>query len=310
MQHMGKRLLMGILSGAGSVFFKHGLNIALLPILIHTLGVELFSLYMILVGIQELTLLLDMGFTNAIVKQLASSQGKSNLKQYGEVKRIGHSLFAGISILTIISGILIIPTFPQWLNFNSELHSLSQIALAIILLEGTITLYITYYKSILLSHCLNQWSNIGDTVFHFVGIGIGVGLLVSGYGLMGLLFARLAGAIIRATIIISQTLKIEADAFWPKSSFNFSLLKEMGRLTFHAMMVNFSIIVSHKIDTFVIAFFLPLTAVGFYEIVFRFLGSALQVCIKVCDSVFPLFARLMASAEKKLSEKEKARQLF
>lgn len=311
MKHMGERLAMSIVTGAGSVFLKHGLNILLLPILIHTLGVELFSLYMILISIQELTLLLDMGFTDAVVKQLSGLQGsEEHLKGYGEIKKIGHTLFATVSIFVLFFGFSIIPFFPHWLNLDPELHTLSQLSLAIILLEGAITLYITHYKSLLLTHCLNHWSNVGDTVFNFVGIGIGVALLVSGQGLIGLLLARLFGALVRGVIIITQTLKIESDAFWPKASFNFSRLKEMGRLTFHAMMVNFSIIISHKIDTFVIAFFLPLTAVGCYEIVFRFLGSALQVCIKICDSTFPLFARLMASSEKNLSEKEKARQLF
>ncbi len=307
---MGKRLLFSIITGAGSVFFKHGLNILLLPILIHTLGVDLFSLYMILIGVQELTLLLDMGFTDAVVKQLASAQGKNDWIEYAEIKKIGHVLFSAISLGVLVFGTVLIPFFPHWFHLAPELHSLAQMALAIILLEGVITLYLTHYKALLLSHCLNHWSNVGDTAFHLIGIGIGVGLLVSGYGLPGLLLARLAGAVVRAGIIMSQTLKVEPDAFWPKSPFNWGRVREMSRLTFHAMMVNFSIIVSHKIDTFVIAFFLPLSAVGAYEIVFRFLGSALQVCIKTCDSIFPLFARMMASSESKASEREKARHLF
>lgn len=302
---MGKRFFMGMLSGAGSVAIKHLLNILLLPVLIHSLGVELFGLYMLLVGIQELCLLLDLGFTDAVVKLLSATHEGMDTSRYPKIMKIGQVLFLSISLLVLIAGLISATFFPAWLHINPDLHPLSQVALALIILEGAVTLYVTYYRAILLSHCLHQWNNVGDTLFNLIGIGLGAGLLVSGYGLIGLLLARLTGALMRAAIVVVQALKVEPQALWPKAQLEISILKDLTGLTFHAMMVNISVIVSHKLDTLVIAAFLPLTAVGFYEIVFRLLGSILQLCMKICDGVFPMFARLMAA-----SNTAGARQLF
>ncbi len=302
---MGRRFLMGMLSGAGSVVVKHLLNILLLPVLIHILGVELFGLYMLLVGIQELCLLLDLGFTDAIVKLLSATQGVMDTPRYKQIMKMGHVLFLSISLLILAIGLGTAPFFPLLFNIGPDLQTLSQVALTLIIVEGVVTLYVTHYRAILLSHCLHQWNNVGDTLFNLIGVGVGVGLLVAGYGLIGLLLARLAGALVRAAIVMIFALKIEADALWPRARLEFGLFREMVGLTFHAMMVNISVIVSHKIDTLVIAAFLPLVAVGFYEIVFRLLGSILQLCMKICDGVFPLFARLMSAADTK-----NARQLF
>jgi O-antigen/teichoic acid export membrane protein len=91
--------------------------------------------------------------------------------------------------------------------------------------------------------------------------------------------------------------------FW--GVWNWSTVREIVSLSGHAAMINLSIQISHKIDSFVIALFLPLQAVGAYELVFRFMAVTQQVAIKVSEGAIPRFAHSVAQGQR-----DQARKLF
>ncbi|MBX2860557.1 MAG: oligosaccharide flippase family protein [Vampirovibrio sp.] len=302
---LARRFAMGMISGAGSVVVKNLLNIALFPVLIHILGVELFSLYMLVVSIQEISLLLDLGFTNAIVTMLAGAEGQQDTNKSREILKMGHLIFICLASLVIVVGLTIAPMFPDIFSIDEDLRDISRLAATFVMIETAITLYATYYQGVLLSHYLNQWTNVGETLYVLFGTGLGVGLLIMGYGLEGVLVARLLGAIARDSVILYQAFKIEPLVFWSNAPIRMERFKEMVRLTIHAMMLNISVIVSHKIDAVVIARFLPLVQVGYYEIVFRFLGRIIELCRRLSEGLFPLFSRLKSTDNSTM-----ARQVF
>ncbi|MBK8190616.1 MAG: oligosaccharide flippase family protein [Vampirovibrionales bacterium] len=311
-----RRFLGGMLSGAGSVVVRQGLNLALVPVVIYYLGVEPFGLYMMLVGLQELTQLLDLGFGNAAVRLLSATQADrdrpDNAQSRRELMTIAHSLFALLGALAVGAGFALAPAFPVWFGVSPALADVSRLALILMAIEGGLTLYVSYFRALLLSHCLHQWSNIADTVYNLVGIGGGLAMVAFGYGLPGLLAARLLGALLKIAIITTHALRVEPMAFWPGVAFCRASFIKLVSLTGHAMAVNVSVIVSHKIDTLVIGAFLGVSSVGYYEMAFRLPGSALQLCVRISEGAFPLFARFMtpACAASADTDKEKARLLF
>lgn len=299
------RLLTGMISGAGSVIIKIALNILLIPILIYSLGIELYGLYVLLIGLVELLLIMDLGFTSAIIKELGACQTQNRSEKAQELLKLGHYLYASLSALILVIGLILMPWFTQAFHLSATLAETTRIVLPLILLEGALGLYTCYYRSILLAHCLHQWANISDTLFNILSNSIGLFLLLAGYGLPALLISRLCAALLRTILLIVQALKVEPHALAPQAPFRLKTMMEIVRLSVHATMVNLSVIISHKIDNFVIAAFLSLRMVGVFEIVFRFLGIALQVTSKIAEVVLPMFSRVIAMAQQ-----DKARYLF
>jgi O-antigen/teichoic acid export membrane protein len=298
-----KRYLLGMLSGAGSVVIKTALNIVLIPVLIGKLGLDAFGLYILLIAIMEVSTLLDLGLTDALVTLLGGSEMAS--KDRASYLKVGQILFGLLAVLFLAAGFALLPYFSTLFHVNQELQTIAQTGFLLILLESVIMIISCYARSVLLAHCAHQWTNVGDTLYSVVASLGALIALMSGYDLIAVLAIRLLASVIRLFLMTVQTWKLEPSAFWPAVPFCFSTFKKVGHLCGHAMMINFSIIISHKIDDIVIASFLPLSAVGIYEIVFRFLGITIQICLKLHEGAFPLFSKMAAA-----SQKNEARQLF
>ncbi|MCE3235589.1 MAG: polysaccharide biosynthesis protein [Vampirovibrio sp.] len=298
-----KRNLLGMLSGAGSVVIKTGLNIVVIPVIIAKLGLDAFGLYILLIAILEVSSLLDLGGTSALVALLGGEDTDAQKRR--AYLKVGHSWFSILAIVFALGGLLILPGFSHQFHVTQGLQSVAPVCFLLILLEAAITLYSCYSRSVLLAHCSHQWTNVADTLYYLIANLGALILLVMGYGLPGVLAVRLLGALVRLGLMMWQTMRLEPYAFKPQMPFDWQVLKKVAGLSGHAMMINFSIIISHKIDDIIIASFLPISAVGIYEIVFRFLGITIQVCLKLCEGIFPLFSKMAVSNQVK-----ETRQLF
>lgn len=300
---IGQRSLFGMLTGAGSVIVKTGLNILLIPVLISQLGLDAFGLYILLIAIYEVAILLDLGAADALVT-LLGSKTDSDLTRRDYLK-VGNLLLGSLAILFLLAGLGIAPWFPTLFHIDTQLQAVAQTGFLLILVEAALTLYSCYSRSVLLARCAHQWSNLADVIYSLIANAGALIALLYGGDLVAVLALRLAGTLVRIVLMTVQTHRIDPYAFFPKTPFSLPAAKEVVRLSSHAMMINFSIIVSHKIDDIIIARFLPISAVGIYEIVFRFLGVIIQICLKINEGVYPLFTRLGA-----LRQTDEARQLF
>ena len=70
-----RRTLLGMASGAGSIVIKTGLNLLVIPLMVTRLGMDMFGLYILLVGILEIAVLLDFGVTPALATLLSGKEG-------------------------------------------------------------------------------------------------------------------------------------------------------------------------------------------------------------------------------------------
>jgi O-antigen/teichoic acid export membrane protein len=300
--------LLGMLTGGTSVVIKTLINIFLVPLIIARLGLESFSIYVMLISVYELSTLLDLGATSALITLLGAQKKQSN--ERNAILQSGHLWFLLLSVLFLAAGLLLGNAFTTLFHIQPTLLPLAMSGLHWVILESVVTLYGYYYEAILLTNLSQQWSNVAETVYHLVA-NLGSFLaLILGMGLDTVFLIRFVAACIRIVFVMANSIRIEpACSRLPVSPMAIKKLTlpltQMGKLSSHALMINFSIIVSHKIDSFVIASFLPMSAVGIYEIVFRFLGIAVQICLKLNAGLYPLFAELASS-----QNKEKAAQLF
>ncbi len=296
---------MGIFTGAASVIIKISLNILLIPILLRAVGIDQYSLYVLLLSVLELFLLMDLGFNSALIRILGANPSAGESPKARQVVTTGHWLYVGLTLLAALLGALLLPAFPKVFNLTDILVPVSHTCLLLVFVEALLTLYTFYYRSVLYAHSQHQWVNLGDSVFSIAGNVLGLLLILSGFGLPSLFVARLLAAVLRTVMLVQPAYRAEPGIFQLKGKMELQTLREIFSLSFHAAMVNLSVQISHKIDSFVIALFLPLSAVGVFEIVFRILSVTLQIGLKISEGVFPLFSRMAA-----LSQKAEARQLF
>lgn len=308
-ERLERRFFWGMASGAGSVAIRSLLNLMLIPVLVRTLGIEYFGLYILLVTILEIAIMMDLGVTSALVRLLGrysvTDPSTVNRMRKETYLKVAHRFYAGLALMFLLTGLTFIPSFPLLFNVQDSLANLSRMALFLILLEGAVAIYSSHFRAILLSHCAHQWTNVADTTYYVLGTGAGLMMVLAGYGLPGLLLVRLCAAVLAVAFMAWRAVRVEPAALVQKARFRMAALKEVLYLGGHAFAVNLSILVSHKIDAFVIAHFLSLSAVGVFEIVFRLLGICVQISLKLAEGIMPMFSGLAAE-----NRKPEARRLF
>jgi len=291
-----RRYLLGMLTGAGSVVIKTGLNLLVIPMFLARLGPDVFGLYMLLIGLLELSMLLDMGIADALVNLLGGEDpGAETARPY---LKVGHGLFIALSLLLTLAGFLLLPVFDGLFHIDSGLAPMAHAALLLMLAEIVLTMYGGYYQAVLIAHCSHQWSNLAETFAALVANLGALILLWMGFDLIAVLMVRVLAAGLRLLMLMMQAIRIEPNSFFPDAPFERQALRQVIALSGHAMTINLSIIVSHKIDVIVIALFLPLRFVGIYEIVFRFLGFVIQICLKLVQGAYPVFAKMAAAGQR------------
>lgn len=303
-----QKSLWGMLTGGGSVIIKTAINIFLVPLIIANLGLESFSLYVLLISVYELSMLLDLGATSALITRLSAQEKQSGVR--ASVLQAGHIWFLVTSTLLLLTGFLMAQAFPYLFHVKSSMLPVAMASMTWVVLESSVALYSYYYEALLLANLSQQWSNMATTGYHLIA---NVGSLVAvllGMGLEMIFIIRLFAAGLKLVFVMYKSRVVEPVVNPLPMRFSsvktlLPELKKLSQLSSHALMINFSIIVSHKIDSFVIATFLPISAVGIYEIVFRFLGITIQICLKVNESLFPLFSSMSSR-----QNTEGATQLF
>lgn len=300
------RMVGGMASAIGTVVLKTGLNILLIPVIIRMLGVEEYSLYVLLVAALELFLLMEAGFNSGTIKLLGGYRSRGETERGFEVLGLSNLFFGSMSLLLFVAGMAMIPIFPHFFNIPIALQDTAQMCLAIIVTEASITLYTILFDSIVQADYKNQWLNVAEVTYYGIGNGLGLILLLSGHGIVSLLLARLFACLIKSSIIAYHAFKTEPDLLRIyRTRVKFREFKELFRNSGHAMTLSICVQVSHGIDGLVIAKFLPLASVGVFEIVFRLLGLAMQIPYKMCLILFPIFGRISA-----MEAHDQAKKLF
>jgi O-antigen/teichoic acid export membrane protein len=302
---MSRRYAMGMLSGAGSVALRAALNIVVVPVIIAKLGLEVFGLYIVLVAILEVATFLDLGATSAIVTLLGGLGDENSDQARRSILKVGHAWFGVLSALFLGVALLLQSQFCELFHIKASLRDVAMASYLLMVVEATLALYSYYCHTVLLAHCAQQWTNIADSAANLLTNIACLIALLSGYGLVEMMMIRLAASVLRTGVLFVQTARLEPFAFRPGVPFSPKSFLELARLSGHSTMINLSIIISHKIDDLVIAHFLPLSAVGIYEIVFRMLGITLQISLKLTEGIYTVFARLAANRQV-----EEARQIF
>jgi O-antigen/teichoic acid export membrane protein len=302
---VASKFVLGMFTGAFSVVLKTGLNIVTVPLLLANLGATPYSLFVLLINLLELAILLDMGFSEGTIKLLGEYRGKGQETEARQLLGTSKTMYLGLALLAQLLGFVLRPLFTQWIKVPPELLDVAQWGLLLITIEISVGLLLSFCRAILNSHSLQAWNNMTDSMYHIVGNGLGLAVLcLTPWGIPGFLAARLAAALVRLAILGWQVQKLEPQ-LW-QYPWHPPALRRLFGLSAHALLINFSIFISHSMDQMVIGRFMPLAMIAPFEVVFRCLAIVSQLGSKLCEGLMPLFSRMSATN----SEADKTRFLF
>jgi glycosyltransferase involved in cell wall biosynthesis/O-antigen/teichoic acid export membrane protein len=288
-----QRFIQGAITGVGGYAVKIGLNLAIIPILIQSLGAEAFGFYMLLIGISDLISGLDLGLTNGLIYKLSGHHEKDDLEGYKLYAGLGNMLYTGLALFLVVLGYFGSGFVAQLVQLSPAFKAMGGTALAFIFFEAAILIYNCYARSLLMAHSLYLWPNLMEALRGILINGTCVVLLWQHFGFLDLLMARVIILAGLAAFLFYQARKVEPKLplfhwAWDGEAFA-SLFKVSGS----SLIIQLCSLLSTKTDMMIIGTRLSMVAIGSYTLSNTLIGQVCYVSNKLLEGIFPIYNRLL-----------------
>lgn len=275
----------------------------LTPLIISHIGQTEFGIYAIVLGFIGTFGLLDFSFSASFIKFISEHY---NRKQYDELNRtINTGLFfyifftAAICIVVVIFARQVLGL----INIPPELFELAEFSLYISLVIFFIATSSTIFVSVLISVQKMYLNSIIGLAINITNFAVTYVLLVTGFGLKGILYAQLGAVTVSVFFNIFLALKEVPEIRIRFSFLNKATFRSMGSFGLQMQVSRFSSFLSEKYDEFLLGYFSSLGNVTFFNLANRVTRLGKFFPLQLFQQVAPVAAELNANKdEHRLSE--------
>jgi O-antigen/teichoic acid export membrane protein len=297
------RFFWNSLNSVGITGLKLIVGLLVTPLLIAMLGPQNYGFYALVIGLMEMSLTLDFGFSQALTKELGASYGKQSQNRAREILTIGWRFYTVLAVILIASALLswpILHFYPDLLPVTWQHPWVLQIAL----LVGGIYLYNLFFKVVLNAHCLHQWNSVADLINYSFGNLLGLLMVSLGFGLTGFFLSRLFTATLVTFFLRWQASRAEPLLRQAKAPTSPGTLKEMIHLNSHVLVIQFGYLLSYNLDVFLLGSLLTMSSVTLFDVLMKPLALVFQLVAQAGKGMLPLFSYTLAEQEKATSARK------
>jgi len=278
-------------------FFTLILSILLTPFIIHRLGMDRFSIWVLVSVLVSYFALLDFGIGTASVKYTAEYYAH---KDYDKINQ----LIISAILFYALMGILLIPVifFKDFiLSFFKIKDSMLNEA-SFVFLTAVFTFIVSFifgvFGNVLVGLQKIDVSKKIHIVFATINAAGTIVVLSLGLGLKGLVVNI---AIVKVLTLITQFItlyNILPQLKLNLSCFNIKMIKKFFKYGIKLQITGLSGIMSFQMDKFLIGHFLNMSLVGFYELGSKIAGFIRQIPMLILPAILPAAAELDALKNK------------
>lgn len=269
----------------------------LTPLIISHIGQTEFGIYAIVLGFIGTFGLLDFSFSASFIKFISEHY---NRKQYDELNRtINTGLFfyifftAAICIVVVIFARQVLGL----INIPPELFKLAEFSLYISLVIFFIATSSTIFVSVLISVQKMYLNSIIGLAINITNFAVTYVLLVTGFGLKGILYAQLGAVAVSVFFNIFLALKEVPEIRIRFSFLNKATFRSMGSFGLQMQVSRFSSFLSEKYDEFLLGYFSSLGNVTFFNLANRVTRLGKFFPLQLFQQVAPVAAELNANKD-------------
>ncbi len=277
------------------------------PIMLRILGQNEYGLYSLATSVTSYLSLMSLGIGSAVVRYLVKFRTQGDTE--GESKMLGlfSCIFYGISILSLIAGIVI--AFNLDLIYGAALtpSELSKIKILTILitLNTAISFAFTVYSSVVIAHERFIFQQVINIITTILPAFINIVVLLLGFASIGLAIASISLTIVANVVKIvycHNVLKIK-PIYHDMPTY---LLKELLSFSFFIFLVNITNVLHSATDKVIIGAYLGTAATAIYNIGLTFRNIVQSLSTSISSILVPKVTSLVD----KNATKEELSEIF
>jgi len=290
-------LLMNAVSSYGGNLVDIAVFLALLPFIIDSVGTENFGLWSLVWAIVSVLAMVDLGFSQSVVKFVADARGRNETDRQRDVVCTLFWVFSAqmIVILALVGGACL--CFDR--IFDVPPDKVETARLVLLIVGGGFAAGVPFgtFRGVMIGH-QRQWVpnvyRIGSTIVYSTLVFILLRIYPD--------LRTLAALNLIVTVLPLMAVAIHARATIPLLSlhprhFRMEILREVWSHSFYFMLINVSTLIYTRVDTFIIQASLDLTAVALYALAMRVSEQAQNFCLHLTRTLTPVVAELHGAEE-------------
>jgi O-antigen/teichoic acid export membrane protein len=191
-----------------TILSNTGLSILLLPILLIKLNSNELAIYYVIVSIQAISTVLDMGFNATFTRLIAAyTTNKSQIKLNIAI-RSSQQVYRILTIILLIFFVASYFIFLKDLISNTLLKSIAtEISILFFFFSSGLTMLFSFYEPILIGRGEVSTYKLGFIKSQIVNILISLALVFNGFGLLGIATGQVIGALFFRYQLFQKTKK-------------------------------------------------------------------------------------------------------
>ena len=292
-----KKLILGISTSYIHSILNIGVNLALVPIILSSIGKLEYGIWITILSIVGYMGLLDFGVATATSKFLS----ENNTPNLPEAKKIISNSFTVYSIIASI--VVVITVFlsfflMRFFDIREDLLSISSIVFLLAGLNMALSFPSNVFGSVLFGFKDFFSFNIINILGVIVNAILTIVLLKMGFGIMSLAVVLLLTTFFVLFLRVVYLKKTMPDLFSNLWGFDRTIFFKI--LSFSGFMLVLSLggQIVFNTDSIIIAKFLGISSVATYAIAFRMTQATTTFTYKISDAFFPFFSEFHSSKNK------------
>ena len=297
----------GIRGGYLNLVVTWGVQLLMVPLLLHHLGSETYGLYAARTAVAGYFALLTFGSTLAVPRYVADLAARGESEALNALVSTYLAAFLLVGVLGMTLGLGVTPLLARWLAVPDALRGLIAPAWRLVLGGWAIGLSAGLFQSLLTGLSEVHLANLANAARAALNLAVAAAVLWSGGSLTDLLLGLLA-----ATLVASVALYVLVRRRHPaiRLSLRYARLGTMratARPTAYYFLMQLAAVVVMGTDNIVIGVFLGVRQVAAYAVAFQLWAVMLAVLWSGIDVLLPFVARWSARGG---ADDEALRQAF
>ena len=290
MSSKAKTLLKGSVLRTFYFFASALVGLFLMPLMIHSLGDELYGMWMFAASLLGFYLLFDMGLSSATQRYVSQAIGRESHKEADVIANTSFVLFTVIGVFALLISFVLAYFLPLLLKNITHIH-LFRIIMLILGANLAISIPMRVFSGILMSH-LRFDIQTGIELFKlFVRAALVVLVLKLGYSVIAVALVFCSSDLLGYFLFYIFARKTAPYIRINMKSFDKTKIKTLYGYSWKTLVAQIADKLRFDVDNFVIVAFLGLNFVTVYAIAARLARHFIDLITSVVGILTPVFSQ-------------------
>jgi O-antigen/teichoic acid export membrane protein len=292
-----RRVAIGTTSNFIGQIIVFVVSFVLTPIILYYLGASVYGLWILLGSVVAYSSVLDLGIWGTIIKYVAEYQAQRNYNGARALLSTVLAFYLLVALLICLAGIIAAPYVPRLFNLDAAQHELASKLFVVISLTTGLAIPCMFPLSILRGLQRYEVVNGIDVAATLVTALASVIVLWAGGGVLGLALVNLATLSISLGAGLWSLRRLAPQLTIDLRAADWRMARQIFSFSWPLFMRDMATRLQTRTDEITIGLFLPVSAVGAYNIARRLSEATQTLTRQFMKTLLPLASQLNAEAD-------------